>query len=185
MNSRLKVANTPVLVSRSRLREWTPNLFEGFLKAFEGPSAETGMRTLQIEKPFRDPFRNHSEVGIPIAWYKARIPVCCENRQGKEQVVFSGRGWRGPKISLALEQPRLAPVHPWGCSGARDNFGTLRPSPEKTTCSFPHRFSGKTRNSGLVPGNRNPNFRHFLGFGGCVAGNESLDSNSLTAVLVL
>ena len=35
-------------------------------------------------------------------------------------------------------------------------FETLRPSPEKTTCSFPYRFSGKNRNSGLVPGNRDP-----------------------------
>ena len=79
-----------------------------------------------------------------------------ENRQGKEQVVFSGEGQRDPKISLALEQPRLAPVQPWGCPRARDNFGTLRPSPKKTTCSFPYRFSGKSRNSGLVPGKRDP-----------------------------
>ena len=38
----------------------------------------------------------------------------------------------------------------------RDISATLRPSPEKTTCSFPWQFSGKTRNSGLVPGNRIP-----------------------------
>ena len=31
-----------------------------------------------------------------------------ENRQGKEQIVFSGEGRRNPKLSLALEQPRLA-----------------------------------------------------------------------------
>ena len=30
------------------------------------------------------------------------------------------------------------------------------PSPEETTCSFPYRFSGENRNSGLAPGNRNP-----------------------------
>ena len=60
-------------------------------------------------------------------------------------------------MSLALEQPRLAPVQPWGCPRARDIFGSLRPSPEKTTCSFPYRFLGKSRNSGLVPGNRDPN----------------------------
>ena len=47
-----------------------------------------------------------------------------------------------PKMSLALERPRLAPVQPWGCSKARDIFGTLRPSPENTTCSFPYRFRG-------------------------------------------
>ena len=61
-------------------------------------------------------------------------------------------------MSLALEQPRLAPVQPWGCPRARDNFGSVRPSPEKTACSFPCRFSGKSRNSGLVPGNRDPKF---------------------------
>ena len=43
-----------------------------------------------------------------------------------------------------------------GCPKARDNFGTLWPLPEKTTCSFPYRFSGKSRNSGLVPDNRDP-----------------------------
>ena len=53
-------------------------------------------------------------------------------------------------MSLAQEQPRLAPVQPWGCPA-------LRPSPEKTTCSFPYQFSGKSRNPGLVPGNRDPN----------------------------
>ena len=57
-------------------------------------------------------------------------------------VVFSGKGRRVPKMSLAVEQPRLAPVQPWGCPGARDIFGTLQPSPEKTTCSFPYRFRG-------------------------------------------
>ena len=76
-----------------------------------------------------------------------------ENRQ----VVFSGEDRRVQKMSLALEQPRLAPVQPWGCPRARDTLRTLQPSPEKTTCSFPSRFSGKSRNSGLVPGNRDPN----------------------------
>ena len=76
-----------------------------------------------------------------------------ENRQGKEQVVFSGEGQRDPKISLALEQPRLAPVQPWGCSRARDNFGTLRPRPKKTTCSLSifrekQEFGPCTRQSG-------------------------------------
>ena len=61
-------------------------------------------------------------------------------------------------MSLALEQPGLALVQPWGCPRATDIFGSLRPSPEKTTC-FPYRFSGKSRNSGLVPGNRDPNNR--------------------------
>ena len=39
--------------------------------------------------------------------------------------------------------------------------GSLRPRPEKTTCSFPYRCSGKTRNSGLVPGNCDPKNRDF------------------------
>ena len=43
-----------------------------------------------------------------------------------------------------------------GCPRARDICGTFRPSPEKTTCCFPYRFSEKNRNSGLVPGNWNP-----------------------------
>ena len=56
------------------------------------------------------------------------------------------------------------PVQPWGCSRARDNFGSLRPTPEKTTCSFPYRFSEKSRNSGLVPGNRDPKSILLRGF---------------------
>ena len=78
--------------------------------------------------------------------------------KGRSQYSFRSRARETPKLSLALEQPRLAPVQPWGCSSARDNFGTLRPRPEKTTCSFPYRFSGKNRNSGLVPGNRDPKY---------------------------
>ena len=46
-----------------------------------------------------------TSVGIPIAWYKARIsgfPPKID--KGKEQVVFSGGGHKVPKLSLALEQ---------------------------------------------------------------------------------
>ena len=57
-------------------------------------------------------------------------------------------------MSLALEQPQGCTGASLGCSRARDILGSLRPRPEKTTCSFPYRFSGKSRNSGLVPGNR-------------------------------
>ena len=46
-------------------------------------------------------------------------------------------------MSLALEQPKLTPVQPWGCPRARDNFGTLLPLPEKTTCSFLIDFRGR------------------------------------------
>ena len=85
-----------------------------------------------------------------------------ENRQGKEQVVFSGEGWRDPKLSLALEQPRLAPVQPRGCPRARDNFGTPRPSPEKTTCSFPCRFSGNPGIRALYQARRIPMLHSFV-----------------------
>ena len=44
-------------------------------------------------------------------------------------------------MSLALGQPRGCTGASLGSSKARDIFGTLRPSPEKTTCSFPYRFS--------------------------------------------
>ena len=44
-----------------------------------------------------------------------------------------------------------------GCPRARDSFGTLWPLPESTTCSFPYRFSRKSRNSALVPGDGDPN----------------------------
>ena len=57
-------------------------------------------------------------------------------------------------MSVALEQPQGCTGARLGCSRARDIFGSLQPSPETTTCSFPYRLSGKSRNSGLVPGNR-------------------------------
>ena len=47
------------------------------------------------------------------------------------------------KCLLLYSSPRLAPVQPWGCSGARDIFGTPGPSPQKTTCSFSYRLSGR------------------------------------------
>ena len=65
-------------------------------------------------------------------------------------------------MSLALGQPQGCSGASLGCARARDIFGSLRPSPEKTTCSFPYRFSGKSRNSGLVPGNRDPNPNHVF-----------------------
>ena len=45
--------------------------------------------------------------------------------------------------------PRLAPVQPWGCSRARDIFGTPWRSPKKTTCSFSYRFRGNPGIRGL------------------------------------
>ena len=72
-----------------------------------------------------------------------------ENRQGKEQLVFPGEGRRVPKKCLSL-QCNL------GVALEQDILGLSGPCPKKTTCSFPCRFSGKSRNSGLVPSNRDP-----------------------------
>ena len=59
---------------------------------------------------------------------------------------------------IRVEQPQGCTGASLGCSRARGIFVTFRPSPEKTTFSFPYRFSGKTnRKSGLVPGNQDPN----------------------------
>ena len=60
-----------------------------------------------------------------------------------------GDGPRVPKMSLALGQPQGCTGASLGCSRARDSFGTLQPSPEKTTRSFPYRYLGKSRNSAL------------------------------------
>ena len=95
----------------------------------------------------------------PTSWISPKV----------EQVVFLGKGRRVLKVSLALEQLQACTAAGLGFSRARDSFGTLRPSPEKTFCSFPYRFSGKSRNSGLVPGHRDPN--------SCM---NSLPSNSST-----
>ena len=91
---------------------------------------------------------------IPIAWHKARIPVSFypKNRDGKGQVVLSGEGRKVPKMSLALEQPRFAPVQPWRAQEQEIIWGLSGPRPKRTTCSLPYRFSVKNRNSGLVPG---------------------------------
>ena len=125
---------------------------EAPLKAFLNPPKACMLKDQTLKKT-----RTLLFLGSRLPGTRPNFLFLPENRYGKEQVVFSGRGRRDPKISFALKQPRLAPVQPWGCSRARDNFGCLRPRPEKTTCSFPYRFSGENRNSGLVPGNRNPN----------------------------
>ena len=83
-----------------------------------------------------------SRPAISIAWCKARIPGFPPKsiREGASSLL--GRGPESPKHV--------------SCSRA------ARPSPEKTTCSFPYRFRGKSRNSGLVPGNRDPKSRPFF-----------------------
>ena len=141
------------------------------LKHLKGPENLKGRekKTDSPKTPFGQPFLRTTP--SPLLW---RTPIhggfCLPGRRpeflffspkidkGRSKQSFSGEGPRDPKISLALLQsnPKVAPVQVWGCSRARDNFGTLRPSPEKTTCCFPYRFSGKNRNSGLVPGKQNP-----------------------------
>ena len=59
-------------------------------------------------------------------------------------------------MSFALGQPQGCTGASLGCPKARDNLGSLLPSTEKTTCSFPYRSLGNYRNAGLVPGNRGP-----------------------------
>ena len=62
-------------------------------------------------------------------------------------------------MSLALGQPQGCTGASLNCSRARNILGTLQPFPEKTTCCFPYRFSGKSKKSDFVPGNRDPNSR--------------------------
>ena len=63
----------------------------------------------------------------------SRIPGSSRTSIREGASSLSGQGLRRvPKKSLALEQPRLGPVQPSGCPGARDAFETLRPSPENT-----------------------------------------------------
>ena len=52
-------------------------------------------------------------------------------------------------MSLAVEQPQGYTGASLGCSRARDILAFLPPN--KTTCSFPYRFSGDNRNSLLCP----------------------------------
>ena len=66
--------------------------------------------------------------------------------------------WRVPPLGRVpcLSNPRLAPVQPWFVLEQETFLGLSGPRPKKTACSFPYRCSGKSRNSGLVPGNRDP-----------------------------
>ena len=62
--------------------------------------------------------------------------------------------WESRKCLLLQSNPKVAPVQVWGCTRARDIFGTPGPSPKKTTCSFSYRFRGSSGNSGVVPGSQ-------------------------------
>ena len=94
-------------------------------------------------------------LAIPIAWYKAPIPVFPRKSIREGASGLFGRWPESPKNASCSKATGSL-----GCSRARDNFGTLRPSPEKTTCSSPYQFSWKNRSSGLAPSNQNPNPRH-------------------------
>ena len=100
--------------------------------------------------------KTHQVLGSRLPGTRPEFLDFSENRQGKEQVVFSGEGRRVPKMSLALGQPQGCTGATLACSRASDIFGSLRPSPQNITCSFPYRFWEKSRKSGLVPGNQDP-----------------------------
>ena len=59
---------------------------------------------------------------------------------------------------LLWSNPKVAPVQVWVALEQE----TFWPSPEKTTCSFPYRVSGKNRNSGFVQGNPKTGSPTFL-----------------------
>ena len=57
--------------------------------ARKGPPPTNTFRGIWVSKRGSQTGQGH-KIGIPIAWYKARIPVFPEYREGKDQVVFSG-----------------------------------------------------------------------------------------------
>ena len=85
-----------------------------------------------------------------ISWLDPSSMPCGEGeadlRVGSRAVITLGQATTRilrwilgvPKMS----NPRLAPVQPSGCSGARETFKTLPPLSERTTCSFSYRFGG-------------------------------------------
>ena len=83
-------------------------------------------------------------------------------------------------MSLALEQPKVAPVQVWGCSRARDIFETPGPSPQKTTCFFSYRFRGSSGISALYQGLRVPTVGSI-----CDRANPTQDPKSLIFKKVL
>ena len=58
-------------------------------------------------------------------------------------------GWPGSHENIS-SNPKVAPVQVWGCSRARDIFGTPGPSSKKTTCSFSYRFRGNPGSRGCT-----------------------------------
>ena len=64
-------------------------------------------------------------------------------------------------MSLALEQPRLAPVQPWGCPRARDILELSGPRPKRLLAPSLIDFRGNPGIRGIVPGNRDPKIKVF------------------------
>ena len=85
----------------------------------------------------------------PNSWISQKI-----HKEGASSLF--GRGPESPQNVCCSRATQTCTGATLGLPRGRNIFGTLRPSPEKTTCSLPYRFSGKSRNSGLVPGNRDP-----------------------------
>ena len=86
-----------------------------------------------------------------------------ENPSEKEQVVvFGARAGESQNCLLLYCNPKVAPVQVWVALEQETFLGLSDHRPKKTTCSFSYRFSGKNRNSGPVPGNRNPNVCHVF-----------------------
>ena len=83
------------------------------------------------------------------------------NKEGAS--VFSGEDRRGPKATLTLEHLRLAPVQPWVALEQETFWGLSGLRPKRLRAPSLIDFSGKSRNSGLVPGNRDPKSTHKKG----------------------
>ena len=81
-------------------------------------------------------------IRIPLTWYKARIPGFPRKSIRKEQVVFSGEGRRDPKVSLALGQPKVAPVQVWVALEQETFLGLSGPRPKRLLAPFLIDFRG-------------------------------------------
>ena len=75
----------------------------------------------------------------------------------KEQVVFWGKGWRAPKMSLALGQPPVAPVQVWVALEQDTFLGLSAPHPKRRLAlslidlGANPEFGPRTRQSGSQP----------------------------------
>ena len=110
-------------------------------KALRGALPGPGPKSTPVNggrdrKPCNTGVLPESGFGIPIAWYKARIPGSPRRsiRKGASSVV----GW-GPeslKMSLALGNPKVAPVQVW-IAPEQETFGGLSsPRPKRLLLSI-------------------------------------------------